>query len=67
MMQKDEKYMHLWEHLEELRWILFKIIGILILTTSVAFFYANEILELLMRPLLEAQNANADFTVKEYS
>jgi len=64
MIQKDEKYMHLWEHLEELRWILFKIIGIVIITTSAAFFYVNEILELLMRPLLDAQNANPDFSVK---
>lgn len=57
--------MQLWEHLEELRWTLFKVIGILFLTTAVSFFFIDEIMKLLMLPITEVADANPEFVIKK--
>ena len=56
--------MELWEHLEELRWVLFKIIILLALTTGVSFFYIDQIMNLLTHPIDEVAAANPDFVIK---
>ena len=43
--------MTIWEHLEELRWTLIKILGIFMVATGVGLFYVNQILEILIAPL----------------
>ncbi|MFA6567567.1 MAG: twin-arginine translocase subunit TatC [Victivallales bacterium] len=49
----EEKTMSLWEHLEELRWTLFRILGVLLVATGVGLFYVDSILEILTAPLNE--------------
>lgn len=63
-MPKDEKNMELWEHLEELRWTLFKIILILAVTTGASFYYIDDIMALLMAPIETVGKANPDFVIK---
>ena len=45
--------MSLWQHLEELRWTLFKILGVVLAATGVGIFYVDPILEILISPLKE--------------
>ncbi len=40
-----------WEHLEELRWVLFRCLAVLGLTTTIGFGYASRIAGVLRRPL----------------
>ena len=47
----EDKTMSLWEHLEELRWTLFKILGVVLVATGVGLFYVDNILEILIAPL----------------
>ncbi|MCX6985570.1 MAG: twin-arginine translocase subunit TatC [Lentisphaerae bacterium] len=47
----EEKTMSLWEHLEELRWTLFKILGLVLVATGIGLFYVDNILEILIAPL----------------
>ena len=47
----EEKTMSLWEHLEELRWTLFKILGVVLAATGAGLFYVDSILEILISPL----------------
>jgi sec-independent protein translocase protein TatC len=47
----EEKTMSLWQHLEELRWTLFKILGVILIATGVGLFYVDNILEILIAPL----------------
>jgi sec-independent protein translocase protein TatC len=49
----EEKTMSLWQHLEELRWTLFKILGVVLAATGVGIFYVDPILEILISPLKE--------------
>ncbi|HCE45971.1 MAG TPA: twin-arginine translocase subunit TatC [Lentisphaeria bacterium] len=49
----EDKKMSLWEHLEELRWIIFKILALVLVATGLGFIYINEILEILIGPLNE--------------
>ncbi len=49
----EEKTMSLWEHLEELRWTLFKILGVVLAATGGGLFYVDPILEILISPLKE--------------
>lgn len=50
-MSKKEKSMLFWQHLEELRWSIFKILGVLVITTAISLIYVDDILEILMFPL----------------
>lgn len=56
--------MQLWEHLEELRWTIFKIIIVLAVTTGCSFYFLDEIMKLLMQPIQEVSAANPDFVIK---
>ena len=47
----EEKTMSLWEHLEELRWTLFKILVVVLVATGIGLFYVDNILEILIAPL----------------
>jgi sec-independent protein translocase protein TatC len=49
----EDKKMSLWEHLEELRWVLFKILALVLLATGLGLCFINEILEILIGPLNE--------------
>ena len=49
----EGKKMSLWEHLEELRWILFKIIALVLVATGLGLSFINQILEILIGPLNE--------------
>ncbi len=47
----EEKTMSLWQHLEELRWVLFKVLGVVLVATGLGLFYVDSILEILIAPL----------------
>ena len=47
----EEKTMSLWQHLEELRWTLFKILGVVLVATGIGLFFVDGILEILIAPL----------------
>jgi sec-independent protein translocase protein TatC len=49
----EEKTMSLWQHLEELRWTLFKILGVVLVATGIGLFYVEGLLEILIAPLNE--------------
>jgi sec-independent protein translocase protein TatC len=63
-MGKDEKHLLLWEHLEELRWTLFKLIGALFITTAISFIFINEILSILTLPIETLAADNPNFEIK---
>ncbi|MHC4872780.1 MAG: twin-arginine translocase subunit TatC [Planctomycetota bacterium] len=64
-MNDDNKKMQLWEHLEELRWTIFKICGTLLIAAVIAFFYVDSILELLLWPVKTIQKNNPDFILRQ--
>jgi sec-independent protein translocase protein TatC len=47
----EEKTMSLWEHLEELRWTIFKILAVLLVATGIGIFFVDGLLEILIAPL----------------
>ncbi len=47
----EEKTMSLWQHLEDLRWTLFKVLLVVLVTTGVGLFYVDILLEILKAPL----------------
>ncbi len=49
----EEKTMSLWEHLEELRWAIFKIMCVILAATGLGLFYVDPVLEILIAPLRE--------------
>ncbi len=49
----EGKKMSIWEHLEELRWVIFKILGLVLVTTGLGLCFINQILEILVAPLNE--------------
>lgn len=51
MAENNEKVMTLWEHLEELRWVIFKILILVLSLTGISFIFINDILAILMKPL----------------
>ena len=57
--------MRLWEHLEELRWTFFKIIGVLLVTTVFAFVFIDDILAILMLPIETLSVENPEFVIKK--
>ncbi len=63
-MARYEKNMSLWEHLEELRWTLFKILVVLVVTTGISLGYTDEIMRFILLPVEAAQAANPEFVVK---
>jgi sec-independent protein translocase protein TatC len=64
MEEREEKKMQLWEHLEELRITLFKIIGAITCTTIVSFYFVQQLYDALMRPVSLLQQAHPEFQVK---
>ena len=63
-MGKNKKELLLWEHLEELRWTLFKLIIVLFITTAISFFFINEILVILTLPIDTLAADNPNFEIK---
>ncbi len=53
MPEENEKKMQLWEHLEELRWAILKMLAILTLSTLLCLIFVENILEIVMYPLNE--------------
>lgn len=47
----EGKTMSIWQHLEDLRWTLFKVMLVVLVTTGVGLFYVDPILEILKAPL----------------
>lgn len=64
-MSDSGRKMLVWEHLEELRWTLFKIIGTLVVAAIIAFFYVDSILDLLLSPIRTIQENNPEFVLKQ--
>lgn len=44
--------MTFWDHLEELRWVIFRLLIVLALCTVAGFFFVDRIMELMLRPAL---------------
>ena len=63
-MGKKEKKMELWEHLEELRIAVFKIIATLTCTTVLSFYFVNELYDALMRPVALLQRTHPEFGIR---
>lgn len=49
----EEKTMSLWQHLEELRWTISKILVVVLVTTGIGLFFVDGLLEILIAPLNE--------------
>ncbi len=49
--ETEEKKMSLWEHLEDLRWMFFKIIMILALSTGLCLYFVDTLLAVMNAPL----------------
>jgi sec-independent protein translocase protein TatC len=64
-MKNGKKEMELWEHLEELRWTLFKILGLLFVTTIAAFFFVDELLTLFMLPIELVSQSNPNIVIQQ--
>jgi sec-independent protein translocase protein TatC len=64
-MKKKRKKMDLWEHLEELRWTLFKIVMAILVATSISLILVDPIYEALTRPMAIVQRANPAFHIKQ--
>ena len=64
-MTKKEKHLQLWEHLEELRWTIFKLIGALLVTTVIAFVFIDDILLILMLPIENVASENPEFVIRK--
>ena len=64
-MTDKAKNMQIWEHLEELRWTVFKIIGLLLVTTVVSLFFVNDILKLFMLPIEIVKNNNPEIVIQQ--
>jgi sec-independent protein translocase protein TatC len=67
MSRKKEKEtrMALWEHLEELRWTIFRILGVLLLTTLFSILFIDEFLAILMRPVETLAAGHPEFVIKK--
>ncbi|NOZ07683.1 MAG: twin-arginine translocase subunit TatC [FCB group bacterium] len=52
-MAKNAKEMSFWEHLEELRWRIFKILFTVIIGAVITYYYSDEIIKLLVAPTSE--------------
>jgi sec-independent protein translocase protein TatC len=63
-MKDKTKKMNLFEHLEELRWTLFKIIGSLAFTTLLSLYFIDYLYGALMRPVAILQEKQPDFNVE---
>jgi sec-independent protein translocase protein TatC len=64
-MENKQKKLHLWEHLEELRWVMFKIITALMVTTGASIFLVDSVYETLTRPLMILQTTHPEFHIKQ--
>ncbi len=64
-MKDEKKEMEFWEHLEELRWTLFKILGVLLVTTVAAFFFVDDILKLFMLPINVVSQNNPNIVIQQ--
>jgi sec-independent protein translocase protein TatC len=63
--KEDEKRLTLWEHLEELRWTIFKILAVLGLFMALSMYFVDDILALIIapsRPVLERMNAKLNLS-----
>jgi sec-independent protein translocase protein TatC len=49
--EQDEKVMDFWDHLEELRWVIFKSLGVLVFTTLVSLVFTRHVFRLLLLPV----------------
>ncbi len=62
-MKKEKKKMQLWEHLEELRVAIFKIIGTLTCTTILSFYFVDLLYAALMRPVAILRQAHPEINI----
>ena len=62
-MEDKTKKMKLWEHLEELRFTLFKILGVLCITTALSFYFIDDIFHTLMKPVYILKFQKPEFNV----
>lgn len=62
---RNNHEMSVGEHLEELRWMIFKLIGILLITSIVSFCFVDYILEFMMAPISDFQLEHSEMVVKK--
>lgn len=62
---KESKKMELWEHLEELRWVIFKLMAVLLLTTILSAFFIDDILKIIMLPIEELAKTHPNYTIEQ--
>ena len=63
-MIRENKDMPLWEHLEELRWTIFKILGTLAVTTGIALYFSQTLYTVVMRPIHLLQKTHPDLKIQ---
>ena len=61
----DDKTMSLWDHLEDLRWTIFKSGAAVAVTTGLVAFKVNEILEVILRPIAQLREKYPDVRLEE--
>ena len=57
--------MQFWEHLEELRWMFFKIFGVLTASTCLSFLFVDNILNLFTFPISIVRKHNPHIVIQE--
>jgi len=62
--RREDSKMQLWEHLEELRVTIFKIIAVVSCTTMISFYFVQELYDVLMRPVSILQRTHPEFNVR---
>ena len=62
---KDNNKMELWEHLEELRWVIFKLMVLLLVTTILSAFFIDDILKIIMLPIEELAKTHPNYTIEQ--
>ncbi|MCF7791172.1 MAG: twin-arginine translocase subunit TatC [Victivallales bacterium] len=65
MYENNDKEMKLWEHLEELRRVAFKSLGVLLLTTVISFFFVDDILRIFIQPINSIKQDNPDLLIRQ--
>ena len=60
-----DKTMSLWEHLEELRWTIFKSGAAVAVTTAAVAFKVNEILDVVLRPIAQVREKYPGIKLEE--
>ena len=64
-MKENQSKMSFWEHIEELRWTIFKILGTLLITTIIGLYISDSILRLFLMPIEIIKERYPEFIVQQ--